>query len=89
MRQSKHLNLSVNLTVDHREWESPQRDLTNIWRAHDLESAWSAAGTLNGAQRRLVISPTKASAVIFVVSDLLLVFQRRIWMEPVIHFNRA
>ena len=89
MRDRKHLQHRMNLAIDDCEWKSSQRDFTQIWRAHDFETARSAACPFNGPQHRQVVPPAKTGPALFVVGDLLLVLQRRIWMEAIIHFSRA
>ena len=88
MCHCKHLHCAIDFPVNHRKWESLQRDLTDVRLAHDPKTLRSATGALNGTICRLMVSPTEAYATLFVVGDLLLVLQRRIWMEPVVHFSR-
>ena len=91
MRDRKYLHLHdrVNFAIDDCEWKSAQGNLVQVRRADNFEPAWSTTGQINGPQHRQVVPPAKTSTALFVVGDLLLVLQRGIWMEPIVHFSRA
>jgi hypothetical protein len=89
MRDRKYLDHGVDFPVDDCEWKSSQGHLTQVRWANDFESAWITSGQCNGPQHRHVVPPAKTGTALFLVGDLLLVLQRRIWMEPVVHFSRA
>jgi len=79
----------VDFAIDDCEWKSSQGNLTQARRANDFESVWIPGGQLNGTQHCPVVPPSKTGAALFVVGDLLLVLQRGVWMEPIVHFSRA
>jgi len=89
MRDRKHLQLRSDFAVDEREWKLTQGNCAQVRRAHYFEPARIAGSSFNGPQERQVLSRAKTGPALLVEGDLLLVLQRGIWMEAVIHLSRA
>ncbi len=89
MCNGQYLHYSARLAVDDSERKPSQADLTKVGRTNHLVLMRNLNGLADSLHRRSVVPAAQSGAALFVVGDLPLVLQCRLWMQPVRHFRRA
>lgn len=89
MRNGENLNRTGDVPVDDCERKSPKGHATEIGTPDDLVATRRAARVSNRRHEGQVVPTSEAGAAFFVVGNLLLMFQRRFWMEEIFHLRRA
>jgi hypothetical protein len=86
---SEDLNDSANLSIDEIKMKNLKTDAANCRRQNNLMTMRRLTCCKHGRTKLSVVTPTQTCLPLFVVSDLLTVFCRSFWMQPILHLRMA